>query len=447
MERYSISKPDLREIDPGKALKKATQDPNWRRLIERVSVKEYLPWEKVRFLSPPAHTTPEEFWSVVKLLRKHSVTRRTSPIATEQGDRFTWDSSPETESFHHLVDMELGGEILLRRFPDVQERQRFIARGVMEEAIASSQLEGANTTRKYAKMFLREGRKPKDRSERMILNNFETMQRIETEYKNTKLSRAFLLELHEGLVRNTIKNASEAGRFRTDDDSVLVWNQSRGVIYHIPPSEKFLTSQIDRLIDYANDCEEEPAFVHPVTKAILLHFWIGYLHPFTDGNGRLARALFYWYLLRHKYWGFAYLPLSYAIKNSAAQYRDAYLYTEQDDFDLNYFLDYNRRKIIQSLESFRTYVRRGRAEYRTLVAKLKARFNLNERQINALRLLYRDEANSVTYNGHAEFNRVSRLTAEHDLKDLKAKGLVVTSPSGKRLHFHGSDLLKKLLES
>jgi len=56
-----------------------------------------------------------------------------------------------------------------------------------------------------------------------------------------------------------------------------------------------------KLIEFANDENITTGFIHPVIKAILLHFWIGYLHPFCDGNGRTARALFYWYLLKNDY--------------------------------------------------------------------------------------------------------------------------------------------------
>ena len=113
-----------------------------------------------------------------------------------------------------------------------------------------------------------------------------------------------------------------------------------------------------------NDNLEDPYFVHPLIKAILLHFWLGYLHPFTDGNGRFARTIFYWYLLRHKYWAVSYLPVSRVIRNAPAQYRDAYVYSEQDDRDATYFVDYNLHKIMQAKREFEDYALRKQAENR-----------------------------------------------------------------------------------
>ena len=74
-------------------------------------------------------------------------------------------------------------------------------------------------------------------------------------------------------------------------------HEKQKYIYHIPPKENFLKEQMVDFIKYAND-EGDEGFMHPILKAILIHFWIGYLHPFYDGNGRIARALFYWYLLK-----------------------------------------------------------------------------------------------------------------------------------------------------
>lgn len=64
-------------------------------------------------------------------------------------------------------------------------------------------------------------------------------------------------------------------------------------IVHVPPNEKFLKEQMLHLIDYAND-KITNEFIHPVIKAPLLHFWLGYLHPFTDGKMRRLRLHEWW---------------------------------------------------------------------------------------------------------------------------------------------------------
>ena len=70
---------------------------------------------------------------------------------------------------------------------------------------------------------------------------------------------------------------------------------------------------------------------------------ISYVHPFSDGNGRTARAMFYWYMLRQGYWLTEYLSISRVIAKSKKSYEKAFLYTEADDMDIGYFVSYNLR--------------------------------------------------------------------------------------------------------
>jgi len=275
---------------------------------------EYIYWDKLKYKPLPEGLSVDESWPLIKFLRK---AQSTETIITDEksAKNFSWMKLPHLEEFLHNVDLNTGGNLFsFVNELDSSNRNRFISRGVMEEAIASSQLEGAHTTRKVAKQFLREGRKPKNESEKMILNNYLTMSSIESEYRNRKLSKEFILELHSKITKDTIA-FEEQGRFRRDDEEVVVTDKSTGIIYHIPPKQSFIEIEIEKLVEFAND-EDKGQFIHPVIKAIMLHFWIGYLHPFTDGNGRLARLLFYWYLLKHNYWAFAYLPISKIIKKS-----------------------------------------------------------------------------------------------------------------------------------
>ena len=247
-----------------------------------------------------------------------------------------------------------------------------------------------------------------------------------------------MLNLHSTLAKEVI-GTSDIGRLRRDSDEVIVWDSSRSIIYHIPPSERFLRKEIKRFIEYANDDSKKSQFVHPLIKAIFLHFWIGYLHPFTDGNGRLARAIFYWYLLKKKYWGFSYLPLSRVIKKSPAQYRDAYVYSEQDDSDLTYFIDYNIRKIIQAKREFETYVKRKQSENRKMAGIARSKYNLNDRQIQLLRFLFKNTEATTTIKTYSHVNGISRVTARSDLEKLEQTGFLVSQKLGKKRPFRATD--------
>ncbi len=442
MDVYKLQKPDIvgsintlfEKLKPGTEIFS---------FMENTNRPEYLFWDKVRYLPPPKGLTSIECWGLVKFLRKYSHSRVKSPIRDEKGIHFSWQSIPGLDLILHEVDMRLGGLIESNLVDDQQARRRFIASGILEEAIASSQLEGANTTRKAAKRMIREKRKPVSKSEHMIINNYEAMTQIEDQLRNENLSMASLLGLHRTLTKNTI-DQEDIGRLRNNSDEIAVWDSARSVIYHIPPSEKFLKQEIKSFIDYANDVSETSQFIHPLIKAILLHFWIGYLHPFTDGNGRLARAISYWYLLKKQYWEISCLPLSRVIKRSPAQYRDAYVYSEQDDNDLTYFIDYNIRKISQAKKEFESYVKKKQSENRRMATTARSTYNLNDRQILLLRYLHKNPEATTTINTHSNINGISRVTARKDLEELEQKGFLVSQKIGKERPFSATEKSQEL---
>lgn len=342
--------------------------------------------------------------------------------------------------------MSLGGTLRLRGVDlDERYRQEFIARGVMEEAIASSQLEGANTARKVAKRMLMEGRKPGTKSERMIVNNYKAMLAIEEGYKNEPLSLEMLLRLHEVLTAGTLEDPKDAGRLRKGKDDDVYVIDARGTIYHKGPDPSFVRKELDRLIAYANEpLGNSKQFTHPVVKAIALHFWIAYLHPFVDGNGRLARLLFYWSLLRDGYWGFTYLPISRVIKEAHSQYGMAYVYTEQDDEDLTYFLDYHARKIEEALRYFREYVAKKSKEHAALHHGLVDRHNLNDRQVRVLQYLHANPGEFISTASYETINGIAGPTAAKDVKQLVILKLLDRRKSGRIVRYYATQKLTDL---
>ena len=261
--------------------------------------------------------------------------------------------------------------------------------------------------------------------------------------KEKKLSIELLFELHETLVKDTV-DPSEIGRFRTNGDEIVVMERSTNIIYHTPPNDSFLSKELKHLIDYANDELVQNQFVHPLVKAIILHFWIGYLHPFTDGNGRLARTIFYWYLLRKGYWAFSYLPISRVIKNSPVQYRDAYVYTEQDDNDLTYFIDYIVRKISQAKREWDRYIQSQQKENVIMSRTARTKYGLNDRQIQVLKYLHKNEDATTTIKTHSQVYNVSWPTAQNDLKILEKFGFLTSKKMGRSRPYRATNKTAEL---
>lgn len=444
---FKLEKPDIGGISKQDILKFLSNDSDGN-LTGKIFFPEYLYWDKMKYKELPSGLKPELYWAAVKFLRKEILTPRKSVIKDDKNNSFTWIASlPWYDEFQHEIDMNLGGSLLgLARDLDDTVKRKFVTRGVMEEAIASSQLEGANTTRKVAKQMLREGRKPRTIGEKMILNNYQTMVYTENTLKSQKLTLGILKDLHVMLTKDTLQEKKDEGKFRTDADQIVVHNEIEGTIYHIAPKESFMKKELDRLVSYANDELHDEGFVHPVIKAVLIHFWIGYLHPFVDGNGRLARTLFYWYLLKHGYWGFAYLPLSKAIKNSPEQYKMAYIYTEQDDNDLTYFIDYVARKIRQSIQEFREYEKETQSGNTSMVKEARTKYHLNDRQIQLLRYYWKNKDEGVSIGSHMNVNEISRVTAITDLKTLEKQGFVSKKKTGRIIYYYSTDAVEKLFK-
>lgn len=291
----------------------------------------------------------------------------------------------------------------------------------MEEAIASSQIEGAATTRDVAKAMLRENRRPRTRGEQMIFNNYATISRLAGSRKRP-LSLEMLLEIQASLTVDTLDDASGGGRLRTEADRVSIVDVRDETVLHTPPPARELPQRVEALCRFANG-RDDTGFIHPVVRAILLHFWLAYDHPFIDGNGRTARALFYWYMLRSGYWLFEFLPISRIINRAPIKYGRAYLYSELDDCDATYFIMFNLRAIRLALHDLRKYLRHVQQE-RQRARELAVLFDgLNERQLQWVRQMA-DRPLSVSIAAYQRMHGISYATAYADLRTLTQRGLV-----------------------
>jgi Fic family protein len=443
MDKFKIDKPDFTTIDVSKILKEYEEDVNYYgRAVFSVSEPSYLYWDKIKYKQPAKNLTPIEFWYLVKHIR--TAASKPTIIKSENGEFFKFLRLDYTDEYLHKIDIAIRGEIFTKYQHIITDygKQRLLTKSIIEEAIASSQLEGAVTTTPIAKRIILENKPPKDKSEQMIINNYRTMQLLRDDYKNKKLTKELLFELHRHITKKTI-DSSKQGRYRTNEDNITLNDQMK-FIYHVPPNEKFLYQEMDRLITFAND-ENKDGFVHPIIKAILLHFWIVYLHPFYDGNGRLARTLFYWYLLKKGYWAIQYLPISLVIKQSRDQYGMSFVYSEQDGFDLTYFYDFHIKKIIQALDNFSDYIDRKTKENKTIEEKLEKENIFNERQKELLRyFIVKGEKSFITPTSYVEMYKVSRMTASSDLKNLEKKQLIISKKIGKYVRYYGSNRLRSL---
>lgn len=391
----------------------------------------YAHWDKVRRLAPPAGLSPAEWWFTIKLAR--SALQQLLPLADSGGRYFVYGMPDPTAQLLHTLDRDAAGQIIISEQITTPEiRDQYVVSSLMEEAITSSQIEGAATTRFVAKEMLRSGRKPRDRSEQMIANNYAAMQKIR-EICHRPLTKQSLLDLHRILTEDTLESPDAVGRFRRGDEDVRVID-AFGEVLHDPPRAHALDARIAALCEFANG-KTPGNFVHPVVRAIVLHFLLAYEHPFVDGNGRCARALFYWSMLRAGYWLCEFISISNLIRKAPAAYGRAFLYTETDDNDLTYFLLYHLDLIRRAIDALQEYLKRKMSQVQEAERLVRNSQGLNHRQISLLGHALRHPNAVYTFASHQNSHAIVYQTARTDLFDLQKRGLLQMQKSGRIYRF------------
>ena len=399
----------------------------WMALKAIPPSKKYLHWDELRFRTPPIGLTHLEWWSALKFERMGA--SRGLPLKDKGGKNFAFTLPDLVTELLHQIDRD-GGTLIQIPEPvtNPAERDRYLMRSLMEEAITSSQLEGAVTTREVAKKMLADGRPPRDRSERMILNNFLTMRRI-IDVRDEPLTPDLVLDIHRRVSEHALDTPDAAGRLRRADEPVDV-SDNYGRVFHVPPAAAELPERLAAMCNFANG-KTPDYFIHPVVRAVILHFWLAFDHPFVDGNGRTARALFYWQMLHAGYWLFEFVSISQIIKKSPVAYGTAYLHTETDDNDLTYFLIHQADVVRKALLELHAYVARKSKE----MTVLHAVPDLNHRQIALLTHALRHPGARYDIAGHEIRHGVVYQTARVDLLSLASKGLLEQRKSGRSLVF------------
>jgi len=393
--------------------------------------ERYLHWDELRHRKPPDSMTHEEWWLGLKCRRQTG--SRSIPLKDASGQRFYFNVPDLVADLLHQIDRGGGTVIEIpEQVTNAELRDRYVVRSLMEEAITSSQLEGAATTREVAKKMLAEGRKPRDRSERMIVNNYVTMRHV-LELKNKPLTPDMVFQVHREISEDALDIPDGAGRFRRENEDINV-SDMEGTVFHTPPPARELTERLEVMCAFANG-KTPDFFVHPVIRGIILHFWLAYDHPFVDGNGRTARALFYWQMLHSGYWLFEFISISQFLRKGPVQYGTAFLHTETDENDLTYFLIHQAETIRRALKELHDYVARKSMETRGCLDALQKHPELNHRQQALISHALRHPGFVYNIAGHGARHAVVYQTARTDLLNLAGLKLLEQRKAGRALIF------------
>ncbi len=396
-----------------------------------VMSEDYLPWDKLRFKTPPAGLTHEEWWLKTRWARK-SVQRTIDVLVDKDGNPFTYALPDVLLKLNDEIVRGASGQISIsEQVTDSATRDRYVISSLIEESITSSQLEGAATSRRVAKDMIRAGRKPNNRSERMIFNNYIAMRRI-VELQDEKLTPDLVCEIHRIVTDGTLDNPASAGSVQKNDaERISVWGDGDQLLHRPPPVDE-LPARLERLCSFANG-EDSDDYIPAVLRAITIHFMMGYDHYFEDGNGRTARALFYWSMLREGFWLTEFLTISRILKDAPAQYARSFLLTEDDDGDLTHFYLFQLRVITRAINDLHAYLARKAEELREVQRHVRAnKGEYNHRQLALLEHAVRNSDALYTAHSHSSSHNVSDQSARNDLAHLEEQGLLVRQRVGRR---------------
>jgi Fic family protein len=396
--------------------------------------RRYLHWEEVGKRKDNIPIKPIYLWYLMKMFRVMM-----TPNKVVFGKYiFHYTMLDEFQEKLHTLDKGAAGNLSSVIDAISDNREKYILNSLMEEAIASSQIEGATPSRRVAKEMLRKSKKPENKDERMIINNYNTMKYV-LEIKNEEMTPELLLELQKRMTEGTLDNPEDEGVFR-DNDEIRVFDND-GEVLHTPPKKEEVSELVSELCNFANN--DDQFFIHPIIKGIFLHYLLNYIHPFNDGNGRTGRSLFYWYVLKKDYWLFEYMSVSRLIYKKRRQYKLAYQYTESDYFfdkdkeigDLTYFIKFNLTAIIESLHEILKYLEIKQQEQYQALIYMNESDELNIRQREILRQFIKYPHKTMAVKEVMNTQGVSYATARSDLFHLEEIGHLKKQKSGKEFLF------------
>lgn len=402
--------------------------------------KTYWHWEDLQYRSPPEGLPNREAWWSALQWQRLVASRVLQGLLDKKGDEWRVVVTSMVQVKLSWLDRQMAIRVMTDK-PDrlsAASRDQFVVEYLTQEAWASSFIEGAAATREQAREMVEKKRNPRNNGERMVLNNYRALNQVR-EWRDQPLTPEMVLQLQAQLVAGTDIKPDDVGKLRLRQ--VVVATPENDIL-HEPPSFEELPKRLKALCDFAN---AEDA-LHPIVRAVALHFMLAYDHPFGDGNGRTARALFYWSMLRSGYALVEFMPISDVIRRAHAKYGRAFLRAETDNQDFTHFLAYHLEILEKASQQFTSHVADRRARETAWLEAANVP-GLNGRQQAVIRRMLAGETKHTSFDAHMRDYGVTYLTARKDLEALLADGyLVERAKEGRRRLFAAAEGLAKKLK-
>ena len=214
-----------------------------------------------------------------------------------------------------------------------------------EEIVATSAIESIDFNRDSVRNIMK-GLAPKDEEENRIFGLKQGFEFIS--HKENKITEENIYKLYMMAIGNYLDDESKPkqGNFYRHDTVYVMSDR----VEHSGIDHKKLPEYMKSFIEFANESDN----INDLLKATMLHFYIAYLHPYFDGNGRMARLIQMWFLIQKGYESTLFVPFSSYVEKSRRKYYDAYTLVEENYklsgvIDITPFLIYFTQNVYEKM--------------------------------------------------------------------------------------------------
>jgi Fic family protein len=347
-----------------------------------------------------------------------------------QWPEFTWDS--ETLTFPlsniHFALGKLAGRMAAI---NTAARDQAALEVLTSDALKTSDIEGEHLNAEQVRSSVARrlglemaGLVPSDRQ----VDGVVEMTLDATQNAGTPLTANRLFEWHAALFPFGLSGnyQIETARWRTGPMQVVSGAISREIVHFEAPAAEKLDFEMTRFFDWFNQNAE----IDPVIKSGIAHLWFVTIHPFDDGNGRIARAIADMQLARADGSAKRYYSMSAEIRKRRNEYYEILEKTQKGDLDITAWLAWYLTCLRESLKKT--------DEILDLVVRRVAFWDkhqetvLNARQRLMILRMQEDFFGKLTSSKWAKMSKTSQDTASRDIQDLLSKGILSKDPAGGR---------------
>jgi len=234
------------------------------------------------------------------------------------------------------------------------------------------------------------------------------------------LSEKRLFSWHGALFPTGRSGLSEihVGAYRTEPMQVVSGMFGREKVHYRAPDAEKIPAEMKIFIDWLNDKDVKPSYI----KSAVAHFWFVSIHPFDDGNGRIARAISDMILAQTESNGQRFYSVSSEINKEKSAYYDILEHTQHGEGDLTEWLAWYLKCIDNAV--MESYSMLSGVLRKSIFWRTHSQVPMSEREKNVLNAYLDGYDAKLTIKNYAKLCKISTDTAARDIHDLEDKGVL-----------------------